>query len=57
VAEVWEVRKPTADGDVTAVEVLDAAGAHTAQLFGARKPGLPEDPRWRARVAGLPGLG
>jgi putative hemin transport protein len=57
VAEVWEVLKPTVDGGVTAVEVLDSAGGQTVQLFGARKPGLPEDGRWRVMVGGLRGWG
>ena len=57
VAEVWEVLKPTVDGGVTAVEVLDSAGGQTVQLFGARKPGVPEDGRWRAMLGGLMGWG
>jgi putative hemin transport protein len=50
IASVWLVRKPTADGIVTSLEVFDAAGATIATLFGKRKPGVPENLRWRALV-------
>lgn len=51
--EAWVIRKPTRDGDVTSVELFDAKGDIIAQLFGKRKPGLPEDPRWRELAQGL----
>jgi putative hemin transport protein len=51
VAEAWQVRKPTREGDVTSVELFDAAGELIAQLFGARKPGTPELPEWRRLLA------
>lgn len=51
VASAWRVVKPTEDGIVTSLELLDAAGAVVAQFFGARKPGKPELPRWREIVA------
>lgn len=54
IADVWIVVKPTADGDVTAVEAYDAAGQQIVQLFGARKPGVHERADWRALVASLP---
>lgn len=57
IAEAWVVVKPTEDGDVTAVEAFDAEGRQIVQLFGARKPGVPELEAWRAIVAGLPRLG
>lgn len=47
VAEAWRVVKPTRDGTVTSIELLDAAGETIAMLFGARKPGQPELPEWR----------
>lgn len=50
----WIVRKPTVDGDVTSLEVLDAQGDVIVQFFGTRKPGTPEDPRWREALAALP---
>ena len=48
VAEAWRVVKPTEDGAVTSIELLDAAGETVALLFGARKPGQPELEAWRA---------
>lgn len=51
IATAWVVRKPTADGMVTALECYDAAGEQIIQLFGARKPGIPELEAWRAVVA------
>ena len=57
IAEAFVVVKPTADGDVTAVEAYDAAGTQIVQLFGKRKPGLPELDAWRGIVAGLPRAG
>lgn len=53
VASAWCVRKPTADGIVTSVELFDADGENIAMLFGARKPGKPELETWRALVQGL----
>lgn len=47
VASAWMVRKPTADGDVTSLELFDAKGENIALLFGERKPGIPELPEWR----------
>jgi putative hemin transport protein len=52
-ADAWVVRKPTADGVVTALEVYDAAGAQVVQFFGARKPGTPELAAWRALAESL----
>ncbi|HEX8298386.1 MAG TPA: ChuX/HutX family heme-like substrate-binding protein [Rubricoccaceae bacterium] len=57
IAEAYVVVKPTADGDVTAVEAYDAAGNQIVQLFGKRKPGQPELGAWRDIVAGLPRTG
>jgi putative hemin transport protein len=51
VAAAWRVVKPTEDGAVTSIELLDAAGGVVAQLFGARKPGRPELDAWRALAA------
>jgi putative hemin transport protein len=50
VAEAWRVVKPTEDGAVTSIELLDAAGETIALLFGARKPGQAERQDWRAVV-------
>ena len=49
----WVVRKPTADGVVTSLELFDADGGIIAQFFGKRKPGLPELEAWRAIVDAL----
>jgi len=57
----WVVRKPTRDGVVTSLELFDAAGENIALLFGKRKPGIPEQPEWRALmeelIAALPATG
>ncbi len=53
IAEVWEVRKPTADGIVTSVEVFDAQGELIVYFFGKRKPGIPEMQEWRDLTAAL----
>ncbi|MFN4262445.1 MAG: hemin-degrading factor [Thioalkalivibrionaceae bacterium] len=50
IAESWVVRKPTVDGSVHSLELYDLSGELILQMFGARKPGQPEDPRWRALV-------
>ncbi len=51
IAESWVVRKPTTDGIVTALECYDAKGELIVQLFGKRKPGIPELQDWRTLVA------
>ncbi len=56
VHDAWVVRKPTSDGHVTSLELFDAAGDNIALMFGARKPGLPEDEGWRALISALPRL-
>lgn len=48
VASCWRVVKPTEDGAVTSIELLDAGGEVIAMLFGERKPGKPELESWRA---------
>jgi putative hemin transport protein len=53
VASAYVVRKPTDDGDVTSLELFDADGENLVLFFGKRKPGQPEDPAWRAILAGL----
>jgi putative hemin transport protein len=47
------VRKPTRDGDVTSLELLDANGGIIARFFGKRKPGQPERTDWRSVVQAL----
>jgi putative hemin transport protein len=53
VEQAWVVRKPTRDGDVTSLELLDAEGGIIARFFGKRKPGEPEREDWREVVQGL----
>ena len=53
IAEAWIVKKPTEDGEVTAVEVFNKDGEFIVQLFGKRKPGVPELQEWKDLVAGL----
>jgi putative hemin transport protein len=53
IASAWRVVKPTEDGAVTSIELLDAAGEVIALLFGARKPGKPEREDWRELVSGI----
>ncbi len=48
VTELWRVRKPSSDGVITSWEAFDAQGELVVQLFGARKPGIPEREDWRA---------
>ena len=50
ITQAYVVAKPTADGQVTSLELFDAAGEQIATLFGKRKPGEAEDPAWRALV-------
>lgn len=55
IESVWLVRKPTSDGDVTSIEVFDAAGELIVTFFGKRKPGQPEDQAWRQLAHSLAG--
>lgn len=54
VRRAWLVRKPSADGLVTSVELFDGQGRQMAMFFGLRKPGQPELPAWRALAEELP---
>ncbi|MEX1132760.1 MAG: ChuX/HutX family heme-like substrate-binding protein [Flavobacteriales bacterium] len=53
IASAWVVRKPTDDGMVTAIECYNTGGEQLIQVFGKRKPGLPELESWRDIVAGI----
>lgn len=57
VVSAWLVRKPTADGVVTSVEVFDDSGEVVAMFFGVRKPGQPELAAWRDLAETLARLG
>lgn len=54
-AESWLVRKPTAAGVLTSLEVYDAAGGLVCLFLGARERGAPEREDWRALCATLAG--
>jgi putative hemin transport protein len=54
VTTAWVVKKVTKDGQVTSLELFDAAGENVVLFFGKRKPGEAEDPAWREIVAQLP---
>lgn len=56
VTELWRVRKPSTDGVITSWEVFDADGELVLQLFGARKPGVPELEAWRELAEEAPAL-
>lgn len=51
---LWVVRKPTTDGVVTSLEAFDSQKNMIAQLFGLRKPGIPELREWAVLVEELP---
>jgi putative hemin transport protein len=53
IAEAWIVKKPTEDGEVTAIEVFNNEGDFIVQFFGKRKPGIPELQEWKDLVAEL----
>lgn len=53
IAETWIVKKPTEDGEVTAIEVFNKEGDFIVQFFGKRKPGIPELQEWKDLVADL----
>lgn len=53
IAEAWIVKKPTEDGEVTAIEVFNKDGEFIVQFFGKRKPGIPELQEWKDLVAAL----
>ena len=53
IASAWVVKKPTADGLVTSLELFDAQGETIAMFFGERKPGKRESCEWRALIDNL----
>lgn len=54
IAESWIVRKPTPEGPVTSLDLYDTHGAQIVQVFGKRKPGVPELKAWRSLADSLP---
>ena len=53
IARAWIVKKPTADGTVTSLELFNQTGENVALFFGKRKPGIPESEAWRALIEDL----
>lgn len=53
IASSWIVRKPVPEGMVTSLELYAEDGTQIVQVFGKRKPGLPERDDWRALLAKL----
>ncbi|MDC8103197.1 hemin-degrading factor [Chryseobacterium sp. PTM-20240506] len=53
IEEAWIVKKPTEDGEVTAIEIFNKEGDFIVQFFGKRKPGIPELQEWKDLVAEL----
>ena len=56
IASAWVVKKPTADGLVTSLELYDARGEVILLSFSKRKPGQIESDTWRDLLAALSGL-
>lgn len=55
ITQLWAVRKPTDQGQVTSVEAYGASGSLIVQFFGIRQKGL-DAPRWVEIVESLPRL-
>ncbi len=53
ISNIWLVRKPTQDGIITSMELLDDDGQMVAFVFGERTPGQPEMPGWRQLIEGV----
>lgn len=53
VTRAFVVRKPTADGIVSSLELYDERGENVALVFSKRKPGQSETEPWRKRLARL----
>jgi putative hemin transport protein len=53
IASSWIVRKPVPEGMVTSLELYAEDGTQIVQVFGKRKPGIPEREDWRALLAQL----
>ncbi|SEP03391.1 putative hemin transport protein [Mucilaginibacter gossypiicola] len=51
IASVWHVVKPSSDGNINSLELFNSEGEMIVQMFGKRKPGLPELIEWREVLA------
>lgn len=49
--QLWVVRRPSEDGDITSLDAFNTAGELVLSLFGERKPGKTELPAWRDLLA------
>ncbi|WP_417796589.1 hemin-degrading factor [Terasakiella pusilla] len=54
IAQTWVTKKPTKDGIVTSVEVMDGEGRTLITFYGQRMEGNPELEIWREIVELLP---
>ena len=52
--QAWVVKKPTVDGRITSLELMDADGGIIARLFGERTSGERERDDWRSSLESLP---
>ncbi len=50
IKNVYIVKKNSVDGTITSLEAFDEKGEMLVQLFGKRKPGIPELESWRSLV-------
>lgn len=57
ITESWVTRKPTKDGFVSSLELLDEHGKHILQIFGQRSEGQQEQNQWHQQLAELPPIG
>lgn len=57
IAESWVTRKPTKEGFVSSLELLDKQGKHMLQIFGQRSEGQPEQNKWHDQLAELIAIG
>lgn len=53
IGSAFVVRKPTADGIVTSLELFNKSDKDVALFFGERKPGTPEREDWKELIADL----
>ena len=53
ITDVWIVKKPTSDGEVTSIECFNKDRELMVQFFGLRKPGKPELEEWKTLVRSL----
>jgi len=51
--QAWVVKKPTVDGRITSLELMDADGGIIARFFGERESGQPERDGWRSILENL----